>query len=338
MPLWILELILFAIAFGLAGIFGAWQLGKWTGRRMLNVAKKGQKALPGVIPSPFRKEKAAKAPQGEDLLAYPQKLEGLERQLEERLVLLGQQERVVEARGEELQAKGGREELAVKYREDLELLRQRTRSMRRVLGKVWKTRSILLLRVHLAETARQKPSFSALPEPGAKPTPAQLQRATGSFYTAAAEVRSYLDAVVERRRWLAGILPESSPFASLEDADHQAIVDELAATEQSYAVLLEQMDRLADNLTYLGDHYATVAAVVEGPDSRVPEASAARMLEEVERAIDSVERLAHTVDPGMVDAAVDHLSRDITRLEQAGQEVSAEAEASLEVEALLKQS
>jgi hypothetical protein len=334
----ILQFVLLAVALGVLGTFAAWQAGKWTGRRVLSVAKKGHKVLPGPVTQPFRAGKVAKTTPGEDLLAYPQKLEGLERQLEERLELLGQQERVVEARGDELRVKGGRDELTMKYREDLELLRQRSRSMRRVLGKVWKTRSIRLLRAHLAETARQKPSFSALPEPGAKPTPAQLQRATGSFYTAAASVRSYLDAVVERRRWLAGILPEKPVLASLDDADHQAVAEELAATEQSYAVLLEQMDRLADNLTYLGDHYATVAAVVEGPDSRVPEASAARMLEEVERAIDSVERLAHAVDPGMVDAAVDHLSRDITRLEQAGQEVSAEAEASLEVEALLKQS
>ena len=126
MPLWILELILYAIAFGVVGIFGAWQLGKWTGRRMLSVAKKGQKALPGVIPPTFRQDKAPKNAPGEDLLAYPQKLEGLERQMEERLELLGQQERVVEARGEELRAKGGRDELAVKYREDLELLRQRS--------------------------------------------------------------------------------------------------------------------------------------------------------------------------------------------------------------------
>ena len=58
---------------------------------------------------------------------------------------------------------------------------------------------------------------------------------------------------------------------------------------------------------------------------------------QVESSIEALDQLAKLVDPNSVDAAVDHLAADISRLEQAGQEVSAEADASLEVENLLRQ-
>lgn len=206
-----------------------------------------------------------------------------------------------------------------------------------MLGKVWKTRAILLLRVHLAATARRKPTFENLPDPGSKPTVATLKRATGHFHEAAAAVRFYLDEVAERRALLPGVVPNPSLEAELDDAVREPVRQEALATDRAYAQLLEQMDQLADNLTYLGDHYATVAVVAEGPAS-VPEANAAVLLEQVESSIEALDQLARLVDPGTVDAAVDHLAADISRLEVAGQEVSAEAEASLEVENLLRRS
>ena len=50
-----------------------------------------------------------------------------------------------------------------------------------------------------------------------------------------------------------------------------------------------------------------------------------------------MDRLAHAVDPHLVDLAVDNLTEDISRLERAGEEAAAEAAAALEVEELLRQ-
>lgn len=322
------------LAVVLGGGIAALYLGRFTHRKVRQVGQKIRGVLPERKAITMRPDQPASDADNE-LLAYPRKLEQLEHQLGDRIEAAAGQQRLVEARLSELKGKGGRQELTDRYQQDVELLKRRQESMRRVMGKVWKTRAILLLRVHLATTARRKPTFDNLPDPGSKPTVATLKRATGAFHEAASAVRYYLEEVTDRRALLTNVVPTPSMEAALDEEIREAVRQEALLTDRSYAQLLEQMDQLADNLTYLGDHYATVAVVAEGP-AGVPEGSAAALLEQVEDSIEALDQLARMVDPTAVDAAVDNLSQDISRLEVAGQEVSAEAEASLEVENLLR--
>jgi hypothetical protein len=113
-----------------------------------------------------------------------------------------------------------------------------------------------------------------------------------------------------------------------------ASVDEVAGT---FRHLRERLDRLADTLDYNADRLRT-REVVEGAAIQLElEGGAGQLLEEVSEALGELEVLSSLGDRGLADAAVDGLSRDISKLEQAGLAASAEAEASLEVERLLGQ-
>lgn len=272
-------------------------------------------------------------PDPSDLRVYPARLEGLEAQLAERVRSVEQQRGVVEARLADLQGKGGREDLSRKYGRDSEVLARRMEGMRRVLGQVWKTRAVLLMRVHLASTARQKPDLEDLPDPGYRPV---LPEAPGRYHAAAAAVRRYLERVDAQRGALVSAIPRPPVEAAVDGAIRQVVEAEYRTVEADYRQLRDQMDRLSDNLTWLGDHLNTVRVVEDDRDGG-PGAEAARLLEEIGVAVDEVDRLAHAVDPHLVDVAVDNLAEDISRLEQAGEEAAAEAAAALEVEELLKQ-
>ena len=313
----VIPYLILAIFFG--GAIGTLFLMRWTQLRVRSVHRKS-------LPPP----KIVHSSENEDLQAYPRRLERLEGQLGERIEAVEEQEQVIVARLGDLAVKEGRQDLAKKYQQDVQLLTRRSQSMRRVLGQVWKTRSILLLRVHLAMTARQKPQL-LLPE---KPEKVEPRRVSASFHTAAASVRQYQQEVEQRRMNLGSVLPLAPPLATLEGLP-MVVEQERLHTNRAYQELADQMDQLADNLTWLGDHFATLAVVAESPEG-LPASEAANLLEEVERALDELDRLAGSVDPGTVEQAVEHIAQDISRLEVAGQEVSAEADASLEVENLLK--
>lgn len=272
-------------------------------------------------------------PDPSDLTVYPARLEGLEAQLAERVRSVEQQRGVVEARLTDMQSKGGREDLTQKYSRDADVLARRMEGMRRVLGQVWKTRAVLLMRVHLASTARQKPDLEGLPDPGYRPVP---QEAPKQYHMAAAAVRRYLERVEAQRGSLVGAIPRPPVEAAVDGAIRTLVEGEFRAVETSYRQLRDQMDRLSDNLTWLGDHLNTVRVVEDDGDGG-PAAEASRLLDEIGVAVDEVDRLAHAVDPHLVDLAVDNLAEDISRLERAGEEAAAEAEAALEVEELLRQ-
>jgi hypothetical protein len=306
----------------------AWKAGRWM-RRSLDAVRPMRLINPITRPAPLLAHS--------DLTAYPSRLEALELQLQEKIVLLDQQKTRLGTRLKELKGKGGRDDLTRKYTQDAMLLQNRQDSMRRILAQVWKTRSILLLRVHLAVTARQKPTLHTLPDPEAPNL--DPARATRAFLEAASAVRCYLEEVETRRQDLAQLLPEPPSIAENNPAILESIQQEARTTELAYARLQEQMDRLADNLTYLGDHFETLVVMADPKDRMTREAgSAGKLLDEVDAALSSLEALASSVDPSTMDAAVSHLKRDISLLEEAGQEAAAEADASLEVAALLHSS
>ena len=94
------------------------------------------------------------------------------------------------------------------------------------------------------------------------------------------------------------------------------------------------MDRLADDLTWLGDHYTSLHVVRDGEAPAAP-ADAGPLLDAVRDALAGVERLSRTVDLHVATAAIVGLDADVGRLEQAGREAEAETDARIEIDRLL---
>jgi len=277
------------------------------------------------------------APADEDLFVYPRRLAELEVQLSDRCKAVQQQSAVLRARQGDLEQKGTRDELTKKYAQDRALLDRRADGMRRVLGLVWKTRAVLLARAHLAQTARRRPNLGRLPDTEvATGRPEALRSGTATYHSAAAAVRSYLDLVDAHASTLPGVLPTVPEGAEIDDAAREAVRAELDEVQAAYLHLREDMDRLADNLTWLGDHFATLAVVESSPTAVAPDAGPGALIQEVEDALGQLAELARAVDPAVADAAVDSLAEDISQLEAAGLEVQAEADAELEIARLLR--
>lgn len=272
----------------------------------------------------------------EDLYSCPRRLEQLDTRMGERLSAVAEQVDVLRSRQAEMTQKGGREELARKYGDDAAMLGKRAGSMRRVRGLVWKTRAILLLRAHLAQTARRRPDLGALPS--LDPTPsgaARLKEAASRYHTAAIAVRNYLDLVDARAAALPAEVPPEPDEADVDENIRAAVDEAVAEQVAAYATLRDDLDRLADNLTWLADHCASLA-VVESANEPVPaNGGPAELVREIEDALSTVADLARAVDPALADAAVAHLAEDISQLEEAGLEAQAEAEAAIEVSRLL---
>lgn len=323
----IFYLVLIVINLLIVGGIGTVLMGRWAKQRVKEIYTARKKSFPAP-----RKSHPIPINNDDDLLNYPRRLAQLEGQLGERIVAVEDQAKVMQARLTELSGKEGRQGLTRKYQDDTQLLARRSEGMRRVLGQVWKTRAVLLLRVHLATTARHKPALDLPPTDHSLPP----RRASETFHAAAGAIQNYLEEIQLRRQSLRAVLP--APPALAEVGDLQDLVQqEYLSSDQAYQNLVLQMDQLSDNLTWLGDHFATMAVVVEGSEA-VPEAGASHLLTEVDKALDALEALATSVDSNTLDQAVDHLSQDISRLEIAGQEVSAEADAGIEVDRLLKRS
>lgn len=289
-----------------------------------------------------RRRRAAAAPPARDpdadLYACPERLDAIERQLLERLAAVREQEARIGALRAEVAGKAGREDLVRKYDQDALLLARRAASMERVAGDLWRTRSILRLRAHLAATARRRPELGALPDPEGRGVDPHV--AAARFRDAAATVRDWVALIDTRAAELARMVPEF-PAALGDDPGLRAGVDaELGAVSAAYASLREDMDRLADTLTWLREHCASLALVRGGPPGRgaraEPAADPAHLLQEVAMAMDGVAALARAVDPALAEAAVDGLASDVSRLELDGREAEAEAQAHLEVERLLR--
>jgi hypothetical protein len=324
---WWIDLLIVAVAMFGAGATVAWLVGR-------NMVRKARK-LPGVRRLPLIGVQEAPGPADDsaDLRAYPLRLESLERRLEELHRGVQAQLQVLHTRRADVLAKGGRDDLARKYLEDAELLDRRAERMRRVMGLVWKTRAVLLLRVHMAVTARRRPRLARLPRPG-EPV-RHLGSATASYLEAATAVRFFVDLVAERGQAIEAQVPPVPPSGEVDEAGHQAVRAEIDAVRSAHARLRERMDRLADNLTYLGDRFATLAALEQSGEPGVADGGAERLLEEVNAGIQGLSELAGSMDHAMADAAVSRIGEEVGRLEVAGAEADAESAAHLEVDRLL---
>lgn len=320
--MWVLELISAAVVIG-GGLTG---LGVLVARDWVRARRR--RAL-GGSPGP---------PAHGDLYACPDRLDTLERQLLDRLGGVREQQRRIRQRRAEVAEKPGREDLVRKYDQDALLLDRRAASMARVAGDLWRTRSILRLRAHLAATARERPDLGNLPDPEARGVDPQV--AAERFRRAADAVQQWMRRIERRGGELSEGLPPF-PGELVDDQGHRvAVAAERQEVLAAYARLQDDMDRLADTLTWLHEHCASLALVrgtaAERGQKLEPAADPGRLLEEVATAMEGVAALARSVDPALANAAVDGLESDVSGLELDGREAEAEAKAHLEVERLLR--
>ena len=326
----VIALLFRAIGVLLGGAAVAGGFLAWTRRNVsrLPLPRRRRPELPPSEPEPE---------EGADLLAYPRKLEALEDALELRHRAVQDQLQLVHERALEISVKAGREELLRRYAEDEALLKRRAEGMRRVLGLVWKTRSILLLRVHLAITARRRPTFPPLPAAGELPQ--ELHQAASRYKEAADAARHYAEEVEDRSRSLGDTSPSAPLSADVDEAIRAAVQAEHQQVAGAYTHLREQMDHLADNFTWLADHLSTLVVVTDpAADGAAPPPAdgTARLLVEVQEALGEIAELARLVDPNHADSAVEHLAANITRLEVDGREAEAAAAAELEIDQMLR--
>lgn len=333
---------IFLLAMALVGGFG---LGAWyvldtvRQKQLANARSKRVASSPQPVAVP-RRVKARRRPTeewlaGADLLRYPARLSELETELQRSHRAAQEQLQHLSVKQAEVAAKG-REELAARYQQDREVLDRRAGATRRVMATVWKTRAILLLRVHLAIAARRRPQIDHLPKPlDVKPT--ELEHAASNYALACRSVQEFVQHLDAERAMIDALVPDASLSAEVTDEHKAAVAAEREGVEATFMRLRERMDSLADTLEYLSDRFRTQRVVEGAPLNLDVGPEAGRLLDEVGQALAELEGLSAVGDKGLADAAVDNIAEDISQLERAGMEAEAEAEASLEVERLLKQ-
>lgn len=325
MPALLLPLLIVPLMFG---------VGVWVVWRFVLTRPAQPLALPPPRSPPRLREEEPPAPQ-EPLLRYPSRLEALEDQLVEAHRLTQQQLQHLSVRAAELSAKGGRDEIAARYTADGAALDRRAASLRRVMGVVWRTRAVLRLRVELALAAQHPPDLSHLPDPADVPA-ARLGEAAAAAARASAELRRFVGGLDAAAAGLEGVVPSPPPSAEVDKAQRDTVQAELKEARATLALLRERMDRLADTLDYLGDRLRTRQLVADAPLQLDLEPQAGQLLEEVAQALAALEALSEAGErhhhPGepLPGAEPDPV-------EQLALCAQAEADASLEIERLLKQ-
>ena len=289
----------------------------------------------GAGPSAAPRPGSATWTRGEDLLRYPERLGQLEQQLGATARDASDQAEHLRARREKVAQKEDRAELADRYARDAAVLTERAASMRRVMALVWRTRVILLVRAHVAITARRRPGLEALPDGEVRT--ADLSRAAEAYDAAADGVRRFVIEIEQRRSDLRLAIPAPLPLAAVDADDRAAVAREQAHAEETYRALQNQMDRLADTLSYLADRCHT-RHVVEGASVTLTgETGTESMLDEVNSALASLNDLSDFGDRALADSALDNIAQDISALEATGLDLQAAAEAELEINKLLEQ-
>lgn len=320
----------------MGGGWVAWRTTKLAGKRLLSLRR-----TPGARQLTDGRGPAQGGPVDADLLAYPQRLEALETRLDERHRAVQAQLRVLAERSLELAGKPDRADLVARYEVDIGHLDRRAASIRRVITLVWRTRAILLLRVHLAVTGRRRPALKDVTgDLGGAPLPRrELARARAAYADAAGEVRTYLDTVRERFSELQNVIPPVPAAAEVDEATTAVLNEERARVALAHTDLIDRMDRLADNLIWLADHAGTLEVVddeLAAPPGAPHGESAAHLLGEVSTAISRLNELAQAVDHQLVGRAMEQLQDDVGRLETEGLEEQAAAAAEIEVARLVE--
>jgi len=272
---------------------------------------------------------------GDDLLRYPRRLGELQNRLvEQHTEALAQRGHLLERR-EALAERPDREELARRYAEDAALLGRRAERQARVLGMVWKTRALLVLRAHVAITARRRPQLSGLPD-GDVPVE-RLAPAAAAYDRASDAVRAFVTELESRSNDLDTMLPLVPSVAQVDAEIHAAVEAERGQTLQTYDTMRGRMDELADTLAYLADRCRTRQVVEGGPGAIEAGPGSEELVDELNLALGSLAELAQVGDRQLADAAMDNLAEDISQLERAGLDAQAETDAVLEVQRLLEQ-
>ncbi len=333
---WVVNIFLVVLSLLLAGGLGAYLAARLAYKTAGKVRR-----LPVVRKIPLIGVKPPEAPKplDHDLRAYPDRLLALETGLAGRHAEVQAQMRLLADRRGEVANKPDRADLVARYDEDIGHLDRRAGSMRRVTALLWRTRAILVLRVFQAVTGRLRPKLPALPDGNRALSRDDLARARGTYGEAAAAVRFYIDELRERLRALDEMVPTPPMAADVDDSMRAAVATELARVRASHEDMLARMDRLADNLTWLGDHAGTLQVVddeVALPAAGPHGESAAHLLEEVDNAVNALNALAGAVDRHLADRvaterALDELADDVSKLETQGLEAQAAAEAEIEV-------
>jgi len=316
--------VLAMLVVGAGAVFGSWKL--------ITRARDGEL---GTTPSRAGLEGLTTPEEAvADLHRYPERLEALQDNLEQSLRASESQSMHLTAKRNEIATKPGREEIAQRYTQDLELLEVQSDATQRVLATVWKTRAILSLRVHLAESARERPDLDHLPQP-MDVDATQLEEASRAYSNACRSLRAFVRRLDSARGIIHTVIPSPSVHAQVM-AEHRAEVEKEAAGIENIMVdLRERMDTLADTLDYLSDRFRT-QKVVEGTSGAMdlgPEAG--QLLQEVAIAIRALDDLSAVGEGGLADVAVDGLVSEIANLEKVGLDVDLQADADREVERLL---
>lgn len=284
------------------------------------------------LPAPAEEPPPAEPPPA--VLRYPQRLERLEGELVEAHRVTQQQLQHLSLRGAELAAKVGREELAARYAADVAALDRRAAALRRAMGTVWRTRSILLIRARLALAARPRPDLEGLPEPGGL-RPAQLDAALARTERAALDLRRFVTLLDTTQRALPGELPAPPLSAEVLPEQRAAVDQELAEAQAVLTRLHARLDRLADALDYSADRLRTQKLVAAAPLQLDLEPAAGHLLEEVGEALAQLTALSEAGERRL-DSGADALAADIGPLERLALDAQAEADAGLELERLLR--
>ncbi|MFT4980083.1 MAG: hypothetical protein ACI8S6_005995 [Myxococcota bacterium] len=335
-PLIVIPLLLLLLAAGVVIVAG----GVYTIRRL------SQPIVPAALPpAPDTEGEVEDAvevvregedwSEGDDLLRYPRRLSELESKLTASFNEVERQSEHLDDRLSGLHGKEGREGITVRYKQDMVLLGQRGRSMRRVLGLVWRTRAILELRAHLAISARQRPLLDDLP--GVDVNIRDIDGAVDAYEDAARRVRRFVTIIEDRGNEVPLAVPGAPIDAELTPELQEEVDSELRRIEETYTTLRERMDHLADTLVYLADRCGT-RRVVEGSPAGIDarDGSGEALIDEVNLALSDLTELAAVGEVHMADSTLDALAEDISQLERAGLEAQAEADAAMEVARLLE--
>ena len=272
--------------------------------------------------------------QGDDLMAFPRRLLGLEQQLAQGLDDTEGQAAHLRGLQAAVAAKDQRDELVGRYADDIRLLERRAAGMARVLGLVWRTRAILALRAHTAVTARRRPGIEGLPVGAIEGR--DLDAAAITYAAAADQVRAYVIDVGQRALQITVLLPDAPGSAVVDPAARQTVDEERDQAVATHQRLQAEMDLLADKLNYLAERCRT-RKVVEGVAVGLDEqGGGGAVFDEVNRALLGLSELSRIGDQQLADTALDDLESGISRLERAGLEAQAEADAAREVAKLLE--
>jgi len=272
---------------------------------------------------------------GADLMRYPDQLALLERRLERSCLEAEDQVRHLKRQRDRVGAKGAGESLSARYDADAVQLESRQAQLQRVLGLVWRTRSILILRVRVARVARACPRMIDLPEiPEGE---ANWDDVADSLRVFRRSVRDSMSAIGIASSDLALSLPSVPSRAQLEGGEQERIREELDRARASLDLIGRRMEQLSDTVAYLADRCRTRGVVEAAPLEISTEGEAEGLLHDVRAALQELDGLSDLVDRRLAEDALDNLAAGVGQLEKEGLDAQAESDAAVEVDRLLEQ-